>query len=117
MTDFNLTVDSRKEEVLKSLLPDGDRYTALLAMSDLEYTLFEKKGYHFIGRGVTIDDDGHGYSFRIYDNGGEPLYTTPPKREPLSEEQACKVLMNKEWKGFLELVRQVEKAHGIGGGE
>jgi hypothetical protein len=26
-------------------------------------------------------------------------------------------LLKKEWKGFVELVRQIEKAHGIGGGE
>ena len=50
-------------------------------------------------------------------NGYTPLYTSPPKREPLSEEQVCKILIKKEWKGFLELVRQIEKAHGIGGKE
>ena len=43
-----------------------------------------------------------------------PLYTSPPKREPLSDENICKILLNKEWKGFVDLVRIIEKAHGIG---
>jgi hypothetical protein len=46
-----------------------------------------------------------------------PLYTTPPKREPLSDEAVCKILLKKEWKGFVDLVRIIEKEHGIGGGE
>ena len=45
-----------------------------------------------------------------------PLYTTPPTREPLSDEAVCQILIKKEWRGFVELVRIIEKAHGIGGG-
>jgi len=44
-----------------------------------------------------------------------PLYLAPPKREPLSDEAICDILIKKEWKGFVELVRIIEKAHGIGG--
>ena len=47
-----------------------------------------------------------------------PLYTAPPvKPEPLSDGAICQILLKKEWKGFVELVRIIEKAHGIGGGE
>ncbi len=42
-----------------------------------------------------------------------PLYTAP-KREPLSDEAICEVLLKKEWFGFVELVRIIEKMHGIG---
>ena len=45
-----------------------------------------------------------------------PLHTTLPKREPLSDEAICDILIKKEWKGFVELVRIIEKAHGIGDG-
>ena len=45
-----------------------------------------------------------------------PLHTTPPKQEPLSDEAVCQILLKKEWRGFVELVRIIEKAHGIGGG-
>jgi len=38
-----------------------------------------------------------------------------PKREPLSDEDICEILLKKEWKGFVDLVRIIEKAHGIGG--
>jgi hypothetical protein len=47
-----------------------------------------------------------------------PLYyTAPPKREPLTDEAVCKILLKKEWKGFVDLVRIIEKEHGIGVGE
>ena len=38
-------------------------------------------------------------------------------REPLSDDAICEILLKKEWKGFVDLVRIIEKAHGIGGGE
>ena len=37
------------------------------------------------------------------------------KREPLSDESICEILLKKEWRGFVDLVRIIEKAHGIGG--
>jgi len=47
----------------------------------------------------------------------QPLYyTEPAKRKPLSDEAICKILLKKEWKGFVDLVRIIEKEHGIGGG-
>lgn len=47
-----------------------------------------------------------------------PLYyTAPQKREPLTDENVCEILLKKEWKGFVDLVRIIEKAHGIGGEE
>jgi hypothetical protein len=45
-----------------------------------------------------------------------PLYTAPSKRDPLTDENVCEILLKKEWKGFVDLVRIIEKAHGIGGG-
>ena len=44
-----------------------------------------------------------------------PLFASPPTREPLSDEEICEILIKKEWRGFVELVRIIEKAHGIGG--
>jgi hypothetical protein len=44
-----------------------------------------------------------------------PLYyTEPSQREPLTDEAVCKILLKKEWKGFVDLVRIIEKEHGIG---
>ena len=37
------------------------------------------------------------------------------KQEPLTDESICEILLKKEWFGFIELVRMIEKAHGIGG--
>jgi len=49
-----------------------------------------------------------------YLKDGDKLYLAPPKREPLSDENICEILLKKEWKGFVDLVRIIEKAHGIG---
>ena len=41
-----------------------------------------------------------------------------PEQEPLSDGDICEILLKKEWRGFVDLVRIIEKAHGItGGGE
>ena len=36
------------------------------------------------------------------------------KRKPLSDEVICEILLKKEWKGFVELIRKIEELHGIG---
>ena len=46
---------------------------------------------------------------------GETQWMQVP--DPLSDEAICQILLKKEWKGFVDLVRMIEKAHGIGGGE
>ena len=46
---------------------------------------------------------------------GETQWMQVP--EPLSDEAICQILLKKEWRGFVELVRIIEKAHGIGGEE
>jgi hypothetical protein len=49
-----------------------------------------------------------------------PLYTAPPKREPLSDEEIA-ILWGDKYSGKTFMVRNfaraIEKAHGIGGGE
>ena len=49
-----------------------------------------------------------------------PLYTAPPKREPLSDAEIAK-LWGESYSGTTQMVRNfaraIEKAHGIGGGE
>ena len=44
-----------------------------------------------------------------------PLYTAPPKREPLSSIKILELTSKHEY--AINLIRAVEKAHGIGGGE
>jgi len=43
-----------------------------------------------------------------------PLYTALPKREPLSEAEILNLYQDFSKTTFVELVRQIEKAHGIG---
>ena len=47
---------------------------------------------------------------------GDLLYTSPPRREPLSEDEIVALWANKSPANEFECVRLVEKAHGIGGG-
>jgi len=44
----------------------------------------------------------------------QPLYTSPQKREPLSDDVINDIFVNNQWKTFLQLARILEKAHGIG---
>jgi len=48
-----------------------------------------------------------------------PLYTAPPKREPLSDEQYMKLYIDTydSVNPITDFVRAIEKAHGIGGVE
>jgi hypothetical protein len=52
-----------------------------------------------------------------------PLYATPPKREPLSDEKLKTIAVEDEFllycneDEFIEIAREIEKAHGIRGGE
>lgn len=51
----------------------------------------------------------------LYDKSWIPLYTAPPKREPLSTDTMLRLIT--EHRDFpLNLARAVEKEHGIGGG-
>jgi hypothetical protein len=46
-----------------------------------------------------------------------PLYTAPPKQEPLSLEELCKLYGDNVVEDIFTFARAIEKAHGIGGGE
>ncbi len=48
-----------------------------------------------------------------------PLYTSPPKREPLNKEQYMKFFTDTydSVNPITDFVKAIEKAHGIGGGE
>ena len=51
----------------------------------------------------------------LYDKSWIPLYTSPPTREPLSTDTMLRLIT--EHRDFpLNLVRAIEKEHGIGGG-
>ena len=56
----------------------------------------------------------------LYDKSWIPLYTAPPKREHLSDEEIADLWWN-NYVGTADSVRNfargIEKAHGIGGGE
>lgn len=51
-----------------------------------------------------------------FDGITTPLYASPPKRKPLSDEEAHVLCQNRTFIGgtLIELLRDVEKAHGIG---
>ena len=66
--------------------------------------------------GVVLSDAVNIWDLPIKNNN--LLFLAPSKREPLSDGAVCEILLKKEWKGFVDLVRIIEKTHGIiGGGE
>jgi hypothetical protein len=40
-------------------------------------------------------------------------WLTQPERKPLTDEDICEILIKKEWKGFVDLVRIIEKKHTV----
>jgi hypothetical protein len=56
----------------------------------------------------------------LYDKSWIPLYTAPPKREPLSDKKLKTIAVEDEFlfycneDEFIEIARALEKAHGIG---
>ena len=103
---------SKEREFLKKL-----RYASLLE-NDLRKELEEFLAQPEQEPVAWIDDGCNGLIKQDTIRGYVmPLYTAPPKREHLSDEAICEILLKKEWKGFVDLVRIIEKAHGIGGGE
>ena len=52
-----------------------------------------------------------------YSENWIPLYTAPPKREPLSDEEVSLGRENGYDDRFIDGVIFAEKCHGIGGGE
>jgi len=66
-------------------------------------------------RVISGTDDGVDFfiGYRLYKD--IETFLTQPEQEPLSDAAVCEILLKKEWRGFVELVRIIEKAHGIGG--
>jgi hypothetical protein len=55
----------------------------------------------------------------LFGDGWSPLYAHPPQRKPLTEDEIDGLAINYDGlpNSFLELARDIEKAHGIGGVE
>ena len=98
--------------ILLELIADINKIEKLLAQPEQEPVATKLESHQFTAFHVSADD------FKKLQKlpTGTKIYTSPPKREPLSDEAVCQILLKKEWKGFVDLVRIIEKAHGIGGG-
>ena len=91
---------------------ESGRKSALTEQEPVAWMLIDKETGARIPKAYKPEHGVNKDRWELY-----PLHTTLPKREPLSDEAICDILIKKEWKGFVELVRIIEKAHGIGGGE
>ena len=70
-----------------------------------------------LGRAMSLIDYRYAPSEAVAVHREIQELLAQPEQEPLSDEAICEILLKKEWRGFVELVRIIEKAHGIGGGE
>ena len=57
---------------------------------------------------------GNNFAWAEVEYAKELLAQPEPKQKPLSDEAICEILLKKEWKGFVELIRKIEELHGIG---
>jgi hypothetical protein len=65
--------------------------------------------------GVVLSDAVNIWDLPIKNN--DLLFLAPPKREPLSLEELCKLYGDNVVEDIFTFARAIEKAHGIGGGE
>jgi hypothetical protein len=85
-----------------------------LAQNDEQEPIGEARAYESTTR----------YTHCIWDANvvpvGTKLYTTPPKRQPLTEEEIIRIMQDEInvnyncWADHIEFARAIEKAHGIG---
>ncbi len=58
-----------------------------------------------------------GASWSIDSEGNEELLSTPPQRQPLTEEEIAEIAWDWKSGGPIDFARAIERKHGIGGGE
>jgi len=93
------------------------------AIKALEEALNQEQGepvamrYDFDGYGYKYIDSGSGSDWQTRERGAEPLYTTPQKRKPLTDEEIRKfqhhVVSGAYQHSFIQGVRYAESAHKI----
>ncbi len=65
-----------------------------------------------------FDSVGCGTIYKTAGEGREPLYTTPPQRKPLSDEEILTYRYMIDWTAewsYIHFARAIEAAHGIKG--
>ena len=69
----------------------------------------------------SSSDEKHAIDYQQEDVDAIPigtmLYTAPPQRQPLTDEEIKAVIRAGEYDSMEEFARAIERKHGIGGGE
>jgi len=110
-------------EYMLCRIPNLERLTALIVAAEREWKgLVDTEPvawmvYTMDGSSVFVTDNPKDFT---QDHRALPLYTAPPQRKPLTEEQIKPIF--DQWKilygGYtIDLIRAIERAHGIGGEE
>lgn len=106
---------NKERELLRKILRDAQYLLDQVARLTAENAMLKEKWLAQPEQEpVAWMDRTYGNLHEVNYGDSMPLYASPPKREPLSDEAVCEILLKKEWKGFVDLVRIIEKAHGIG---
>jgi hypothetical protein len=96
------------EQHIKALLAQPEHVEDKLAMVEPVAWMYERETEDFTERTLSVGFE------KDFDGITIPLYTAPPKREPLSYEHL--EALADEFEGCpMTLGRAVEEAHGIGG--
>ena len=100
------------KEQIKELLAQPEHIEDKLAMVEpVAWIIETQKIDGAFDKWVSMDKKHH----RDFCDRGEPipLYTSPPKREPLSDDEICNLYYNVNG-AIHKFARVIEKAHGIG---
>ena len=108
---------------------EGDRHRALAksraAITALRLAIEQDErqepyAWEFAGTIFHDKDEVFGWWNSDKDVSDTPplaLYTAPPQRQPLTDEEIKVVIRAGEYDSMEEFARAIERAHGIGGGE
>ncbi len=93
---------------IDKILAQPEHIEDKLVMVEPAAWMYERQNGDFTERTLSVGFE------KNFDGTTIPLYTSPPKREPLSYEKIVDVIQSNILNGLHDLARAIEKAHGIG---
>ena len=108
---LELIADINKIE--KHLLAKPEQATLKLRESSATETFNNAVSEALAAKPVAWKGKAYGNLHHVDCGNSIPLYTSPPKREPLSDDEICNLYYNVNG-AIHKFARVIEKAHGIG---
>ena len=116
-----MSIDAMKQalEALYNMVEDGDetdKQQAIAAIAALRFAIEQAERQEPVAwANINKHGDITHTSNKRMPWANTPLYTAPPQRQPLTDEEIKAVIRAGEYDSMEEFARAIERAHGIGG--